>query len=411
MSRMIIFDDRDFDGVAPGRHTGVDFGPMTDLRATFEIRSGILTTGERLARQWNEDVAAVWAPADLRDLVASRSDVLVNAVPKDERVFCLNGRWTFPAAQFQITPGQALVEAETGHIIAAELENAQAQHLLEHGCLGDDVEVLEYAGRALARKAWDILTGLPHVLETDLLAYETKTLQNLPSSAMKVGEEAISIHADAKIYPGVIFDNEHGPIVIDAHATIRPGVIISGPAYVGQYSTVLDHALIKANTVIGPVCKVAGEVGSTIFQGFSNKAHDGHLGDSYVGQWVNLGAGTTNSNLLNTYGEIKMRLSPDSPIEATGMMYLGTIFGDHVKTAIGTRLMTGCSLGTGSMIASSTPPPTCVPPFAWITDAGTRTYRFKKFIDVARTMMQRRGIELPPAEEARLEVLAGAVDG
>lgn len=410
MSRMIIFDDRDFEGVEPGRGTGVDFGPMTDLRATFEIRSGILTTGERLARQWNEDVAAVWVPEGLRDLVASRTDVLVNSVPSDERVFCVNGRWTFPAAQFQISAGQALVEADTGHIIAAELEREQAVYLLEHGRLGDDVQPVEYAGRLLARKAWDVLAGLPRVLEIDVLAFECTAEQPVPPSALKTGEDTITIHADARIAPGVILDNEHGPIAIDAHATIRPGVIICGPAYIGPHSTVLDHALIKANTVIGPVCKVAGEVGGTIFQGFSNKAHDGHLGDSYVGQWVNLGAGTTNSNLLNTYGEIKMRLAPGSPMEATGMMYLGTIFGDHVKTAIGTRLMTGSSLGTGAMIASSTPPPACVAPFAWITDAGTRTYRFNKFVDVARTMMERRGMALHPAEEARLKVLLGAVD-
>ena len=93
-------------------------------------------------------------------------------------------------------------------------------------------------------------------------------------------------------------------IVIADHAVIRPGATIIGPAYIGEHATVLERALIKAHTAVGPWCKVSGEVGGSIFQAYSNKGHEGHLGDSYVGEWVNLGAATTNSNLLNTYSEV-----------------------------------------------------------------------------------------------------------
>ena len=119
----------------------------------------------------------------------------------------------------------------------------------------------------------------------------------------------------------------------------------------------IDNAIIKPNTVIGPQCKVGGEVGATIFQGSANKAHEGHLGDSWVGKWVNLGAATVNSNLLNTYDEVTMRLDADDSRHRTGRQFMGALIGDHVKTAIGTRLMTGTVLGTGAMIATSTPPP------------------------------------------------------
>jgi UDP-N-acetylglucosamine diphosphorylase/glucosamine-1-phosphate N-acetyltransferase len=213
--------------------------------------------------------------------------------------------------------------------------------------------------------------------------------------AAVVGDHPVEIHASARIFPNVVLDAEQGPIIVHEHATIRAGAVICGPCSIGAGSTIIDRALIKANTVIGPQCKVAGEVGSTIFQGYSNKAHDGHLGDSWVGKWVNFGAGTTNSNLLNTYGEVIMRLDPDSPRLRTGMQFLGAIVGDHAKFAICTRLMTGSIIGTGAMIATTAPPPTTVTPFAWLTDeAGPegRTFRLEKFIEIAKTVMARRKV-------------------
>jgi len=202
-----------------------------------------------------------------------------------------------------------------------------------------------------------------------------------------------------------MLDASNGPIIIDEGATVRLGAVIIGPAYIGPYSTILDQALIKANTAIGPSCKVAGELGGTIIQGHTNKAHDGHIGDSWIGEWVNLGAGTTNSNLLNTYGEVTATAGGHR--HRTGLTFLGTIAGDHTKTAICTRLMTGTIIGTGAMIASSAPPPSEVMPFAWLTDAGTRTYRTQKFIDVMNTVMARRHVSPSDAYAARIRELAG----
>jgi hypothetical protein len=171
---------------------------------------------------------------------------------------------------------------------------------------------------------------------------------------------------------------------------------------------IADHATLKANTILGPGCRVGGEVGGTVFQGFSNKSHDGHLGDSWVGSWVNLGAATVNSNLLNTYGEVVMRLEHDGPRLRSGRQFLGCVLGDHVKTAIGTRIMTGTAIGTGAMIATSTPPPSTVARFAWHTDDGVRRYRLEKFLDTARLVMARRDRSLGPAAEARLRALHAA---
>jgi UDP-N-acetylglucosamine diphosphorylase/glucosamine-1-phosphate N-acetyltransferase len=205
-----------------------------------------------------------------------------------------------------------------------------------------------------------------------------------------VGPHPVEVHRSVRLYPNVVLDAERGPIVIRERAVVRPGAVISGPCAVGRDSVVIDHASIKPNTALGPVCKVGGEVGETVFQGYSNKAHDGHLGGSWVGKWVNFGAGTDNSNLLNTYGEVTMRLEPDAPVSRTGLTYLGTVVGDHVKFAIGTRIMTGTVVGTGAMIATTQPPPTTVRRFAWLTDKGESVFRFDKFMDTAVKVMTRR---------------------
>jgi UDP-N-acetylglucosamine diphosphorylase/glucosamine-1-phosphate N-acetyltransferase len=207
----------------------------------------------------------------------------------------------------------------------------------------------------------------------------------------------------------VFLDATLGHIVIDDDAVVRPGAIICGPAYIGPHSHVLDRCLIKPNTVIGPHCKVAGEIGGTIFQGFANKAHDGHLGDSYIGEWANLGAGTTNSNLLNTYGEVIAKaFGPDGKPgsnERTGEQFLGAIIGDHGKFAICTRIMTGAIVGTGTMWAATAPVTGTVPRFSWVTDAGVKPFAMAKFIEVARAVMGRRKVAMSAAYIARLTEL------
>ena len=152
-------------------------------------------------------------------------------------------------------------------------------------------------------------------------------------------------------------------------------------------------------------------MGSVIFQACSNKAHDGHLGDALLGEWVNLGAGTVNSNLLNTYSEVVMRLRPSGPLERSGRQFMGCVVGDHAKLAIGSRIMTGTSIGTGTMWAAGAALAGATEPFAWATDDGTRRYRLDKFMDVARTVAARRGAAIGPAATAALARLHADLPG
>lgn len=404
---IVLFDD------GRGR-----FGPLTDLRASFELRTGVDTTVRRAARLFGERLAALWVPAALSPLVRERSLIPVNELPAVERVILLNGRWITldPAALDALAPDEIVVDAASGEIVMAHLAAGAAFVLLAHAgeapqpitsIAGLEAVRTRSAEGLLVNRPWQILSALGRTIAFDISTDRPGRSREV-DPAIALGDAPIAIHASARILPGVVIDAEHGPVAIHEDAVIRPHATLIGPCAIGRGSTVAEGAVIRGNTVIGPHCKVGGEISGTIFQGFSNKAHDGFLGDSIIGEWVNIGAGSDNSNLLNTYGEVSVRLSADTPRERTGRQFMGAIVGDHVKLAIGSRIMTGTVLGTGAMIALSTPPPGLVPAFAWLTDddpSGARRFRFEKFEETMRTVMKRRTREPGAAYVAALRQL------
>jgi UDP-N-acetylglucosamine diphosphorylase/glucosamine-1-phosphate N-acetyltransferase len=398
---MIIFDD--------GRGK---LGPMTDLRAAFEVRTGVMTTAGRLAAAFPRALDGYWVPEPLVALVAGRANAPVNRLPDEETLLLANGRWARPDDGPDLQPGEAWVESASGDVIAAVMRRADAAYFLETGVLPERTRVVEAEDRRLFRHPWDFLPDLRRTIVHDLDQLPVMN-DTLPARevAHVVGDAPLQIHRSATVGANVVFDVTDGPILVQEDAVIRHGAIIVGPVSIGRRSMVADRSIIKAGTVIGRDCKVGGEIGSTIFQGCANKVHDGHLGDSWIGKWANLGAGTTNSNLLNTYGDVVVRTEVDGPRHRTGLTFCGLFAGDHVKTAIGTRIMTGTVIGTGSMIARTAPPPSTVPRFAWMTDDGERIFRIDKFLDVARTVMARRKREPSAAYEARIHALHAARTG
>ncbi len=400
-ARLIVFDD-----------AKADLSPMTDLRAAFDIRTGALTNLERLEREIGRAPDAVIVPEAIEAVVRDRfagSRTLVNELPVGASDYLLiNARWVVPSEQIDdLETGDQLIEGTTEHLVAMRgtLEDARA---ILRGQTPSGTAIDRLDAPTLLARPWQFKTFRDAALDVDLHLLAKGPTQELPPGVMQIGDHTLTIHPEAIVYPSVVLDLEHGPIVISKGAVIRPGAILSGPLFIGEGSTVLDRSIVKAHTALGPRCKVAGEVGGCIFQAFSNKAHDGHLGDSWIGEWVNLGAGTTNSNLLNTYSEVPVLLKPDGSRERTGETFLGCILGDHVKTAISTRIMTGAVALTGVMHAASAPIDGCLPPFAWCTDSGRRHYRFERFMDVARTAMARRKIEPGQAYVNRLAELQKA---
>ena len=198
--------------------------------------------------------------------------------------------------------------------------------------------------------------------------------------------------------PSVCFDTTSGPILLRATSHVQAFTRLVGPLYVGAHS-VLTTDRIAASS-IGDTCKVHGEMSNSILIGHSNKGHDGFVGHSMLGRWVNLGAGTITSNLKNTYGTVQL-WTPDG-IRETGLQFLGTLFGDHAKTGIGMRLTTGCVLGAGANVYGSTMPPKAVAPFSWGEAGDFRAYRVDKFLEVAERMMSRRHVTLEEASRQQL---------
>ena len=201
---------------------------------------------------------------------------------------------------------------------------------------------------------------------------------------------ALRVGDNVTIEPNVVLDFSHGPIWLDDGVTVRSFTRLAGPAYVGPGSTLLGGPYEAIS--IGPVCRVHGEVEESIVLGYSNKAHAGFLGHAYLGRWVNLGAMTTNSDLKNNYGTIRM-WTPDGETD-TGLIKLGCLIGDHVKTGIGALLNTGTVIGAGSNLYGTDMPPKYVPPFSWGSGAELVPYDPEKFLDVTQTVMKRREVAL-----------------
>lgn len=404
-------DSRPTDAPRPAIFWDDDRGllaPMRDLRPIFGVRTGALTTIDRLERALGLDPVGVFVPEALAGVTRESQPLPVNELAKDAGpVLVVNGRCPLPLDEIdQLGEGSALVEP-SGDVVAAYLDAADALMLLR----GErpDMEGVGVPHDVLITRPWHVRSGRDLAISVDLqlLAAEVPHYADAPDYITLIGPEPPRVHPTARVYPEVIFNTEDGPVVVDAGAVVRPRAIITGPAYIGPNSTVLEGAFIKPNTAIGHWCKVAGEIGGTIMQGYSNKGHDGHLGDAWLGEWVNLGAGTVNSNLLNTYSEVTAVAEPGGSRERTGETFFGCVLGDHVKTAIGTRIMTGTIAHTGAMWAASEAMSGCVGRFAWKTDAGLTGYRAGKFLDAAGAMMGRRRVEMGAAYAARVRELAG----
>jgi len=402
-TKAILFDDA----------KGV-LSPLNDLRPTFAIRTGALTISERLTLAFDLEPVGVVVPQSMAELTAELSPIPVNTPPEpsDEEILLISARCPLPVRAIgEITVGQVLIEQDTQDMIAVKLTASDVAKLLagEH----PEMDPIAIEGKHLMRRPWDWKYFRDASIEFDMqvIAQSMPKVDAPPIGVLIIGTEGVAISREAMVMPGVILNATTGPIVIEENATIHPGAIITGPAYIGPGSSVLEQANIKPNTAIGPVCKVAGEVGGSIFQGYANKGHAGHLGDSWIGEWANLGADTTNSNLLNTYGKINARATHNASMEKTGETFLGVTMGDHVKTAIGTRIMTGAVTHTGTMFAASTPLSGTTEPFSWHTDAGVKSFRLGKFVEVSMAVMERRGIKQSQAYSRRLTVLHETVSG
>jgi UDP-N-acetylglucosamine diphosphorylase / glucose-1-phosphate thymidylyltransferase / UDP-N-acetylgalactosamine diphosphorylase / glucosamine-1-phosphate N-acetyltransferase / galactosamine-1-phosphate N-acetyltransferase len=246
---------------------------------------------------------------------------------------------------------------------------------------------------------WQLITLNPARIAADIAAlFPSPSQPELPDGVHRYGDHPLIVDDSARVEPGSVFDTSDGPIWIDRGAVIRAFTRLAGPAYIGQDSMVLGGSIEAVS--VGPVCRVRGELAESVCVGYVNKQHDGHMGHAYMGRWVNLGAETTNSDLKNNYGTIRI-WTPEGEVD-TGEIKLGTLIGDHVKTGIGLLLNTGTVIGAGSNLYGALLPPKFVPPFSWGSGEDLVEFRLDKFLEVAERAMDRRKVELSPAHREQL---------
>jgi UDP-N-acetylglucosamine diphosphorylase/glucosamine-1-phosphate N-acetyltransferase len=392
MSAVYLYDDR----IARG------FEPFALTRPAGELRAGALLVRERWARALHVPVAGHLTSNHLTGFEEPDAARVVD----EEKVPI--GAWI---ANARFTP--SLVAAPQGDLLVSggEVVAVRLGAHLDAGALRDgEVTLASLARRPLAEAAviagwwmnevWDYVQHLVPMLEQDIPILGERMSHELPAGTHRVGEHPVFIEASAIVEPGVCFDADAGPILIRAGAHVLSFTRLVGPLYVGAGSTVTTDRIAASS--IGDVCKVHGEVSNTIFTGHANKGHDGFVGHSILGRWVNLGAGTITSNLKNTYGTVQ--LWTPAGVRETGLQFLGTLFGDHAKTGIGLRLTTGSVLGAGANVFGSVMPPKAVAPFAWGETGAFKDYRADKFVEVAERMMARRHVTI--SETGRRQLLA-----
>lgn len=239
-------------------------------------------------------------------------------------------------------------------------------------------------------EVWDFIGTLTDQLVEDIPRRAEPLELKTPRDVTVVGKEKVFVEDGAEIGPNVVLDASTGSILIRRGAVVAPFTHLIGPIAIGRDSQVLGDRV--GTSSIGDHCKVRGEFSNSIVLGHSNKGHAGFVGHSYLGRWVNLGATTTTSNLKNTYGPVQ--LWTPTGVRSTGQQFLGTLFGDHAKTGIGTMLSTGTVIGAGANVFGSKMPPKVVPPFAWGEGEPYDTYDVARFLTVAERVMARRHVEL-----------------
>jgi UDP-N-acetylglucosamine diphosphorylase/glucosamine-1-phosphate N-acetyltransferase len=361
-----------------------NFYPISRMRTVDEIRTGRWTQKERASLQFKSKALTYSSRELYGDEFQVKGDTLfLNARLKDFRSFA------------DLTVGSCVVNKD-GEVL---------------GCRGDKIiEGNKLDGFNVVEKEvpmynfiWDVIADLPERLNSDLSGDSLLGQIQSPISDFVHIENKNNVYIGKRVKfgAGVVLESGDAPIWIDDGTVVESNCTIIGPAYIGNKSKVKPCSLLDI-VAIGDVVKISGEIEGTIFQGYSNKQHLGFLGHAFVGEWVNLGAGTTNSDLKNNYSMVSAVL--EGKRYETGMQFLGTIIGDHSKASINTTFNTGTIVEPFCNIFGRGYPPKYVPPFTWWGDA-IEEYKMDKAIETATRVMKRRNIDLSENYRKRIEQL------
>jgi UDP-N-acetylglucosamine diphosphorylase/glucosamine-1-phosphate N-acetyltransferase len=405
MPPLFVFEDSQVDRLYP----------LTYVRAACELRVGHLTLLERLQRNLGHPIAGLLVRSPIAELLHRRNQTLPINPPASTRegIILVNARWLCLAGQVPWNlpePDSAgLLQDSIAwmHLspeLAAKIDLSKLHEARTLEAVLPDVRRLSCEATLIARP-WDLLSHQRAAIAEDFAVLGAANPAALPPGVHLLNESQIHIGAGVRFWPGAVLDAQSGPIIVGAGSELHAHCVITGPVSIGAHCVVRNLADIREETTLGPGCRVGGEVIGSIFLGRANKQHHGFLGQSIIGEWANLGAGTTTSNVKNTYGKVKLPLNGIE--EPTGRQFMGSVIGDHVKLGIGTYLSTGSVVGFASHVVVPRPP-RFVPSYAWVTEKGVQRANFEKLEEIAAHVMGRRQGEFTPADHALWVHIASA---
>ncbi|MES2130705.1 MAG: GlmU family protein [Bacteroidota bacterium] len=377
----ILFDD----------YSRFNLLPLTYTKPVCELRIGILTIREK----WEKYLGT--------SMSFHTQAYLSNRFPKKEagdNLF-INGKVSPTPALLALIKG-----LETGacikrgnDLLAYRTDNAHhfdAEALL----LKAEEKEIEYIS---VKDVWDIFSKNGAAIKQDFeLITKGRSTQPLSSSNTVIGNKDLVFLEEGAIVEAAIINTNAGPVYIGKDAEVMEGSVIRGPFSLGEHSVLKLSTKIYGPTTIGPHSKAGGEISNSVIIGYSNKGHDGFLGNSVIGEWCNLGADTNNSNLKNNYANVKLFNYKKEQMIDTGLQFCGLIMGDHSKCGINTMFNTGTVVGVGANIFGGGFPPTHIPSFIWGGAEGMETYKLDKMLETANRVYARRGLSVTNEEEAIL---------
>ncbi|PKP23477.1 MAG: hypothetical protein CVU06_08075, partial [Bacteroidetes bacterium HGW-Bacteroidetes-22] len=341
----------------------------------------------------------------LAPLTAIQNPVIpVNELPIAP-LLLLNGRWIPDAATLEqlkeLTPGSMVLCQ--GTVIAACIDDTHGEQFMP-GAAGWDFypdetwQIIEMdEGLLLLEFSWDIGRLNPSQIQADLDLLKPEKGRRDFLGVYLLNADDIFVSPGVEMMPGVVVDASNGPVFLGPGSVVMPNCSLEGPLTLGANSVITAGARIYGGTTIGPECKVGGEVSGAVFHSNSNKLHEGFLGHAVIGRWVNLGAGTSNSDMKNNYGKVRS-FANGEPVN-TGLQFVGITIADHSKTGINSMFNAGTVIGIMCNLFGAGFPPANVPDFSWGGAEGFEVYRADKGIEVARREMKRSGVAMTEEEE------------
>lgn len=364
--------------------------PFTFTRPVADIRFGILTIREKWEKYLGSTTTTLTEEylSEKYPMVEMEQNVMINAsfLPND----------VLSEMVKNLARNQAIFKGE--EVIAFFTEETQEEVDF------DTYEILELDEEVITiNHTWDIFAKNDAAIREDFeLLTEDRTSQPIPKSVNVIAPENIFIEEGAKL-EFVTLNASSGPIYIGKNAEIMEGSVIRGPFALCEYGRVKLASKVYGATTVGPHSVIGGEVSNSVLFGYSNKGHDGFLGNAVLGEWCNIGADSNNSNLKNNYEEVKLWSYETENFAKTGLQFCGLMMGDHSKCGINTMFNTGTVVGVSTNIFGSGFPRNFVPSFSWGGASGFSTYVTKKAFETAKIVMARRQVEFSEQDQKILE--------